>query len=109
MENGVHFKCGAKRIISILSVHADMIVMGVNHEKYDNSLNIVRNASCTSNCLVPLAEVIHDNFGIVEGLLTHSMSSLTLKRLGGPFGKLWCMAIGLPRTSSLHPLVLPRP
>lgn len=39
---GVHFKCGAKRVISILSVHATMIVMGVNHEKYDNSLNIVR-------------------------------------------------------------------
>ncbi len=66
-----HIKGGAKKVvISAPSADAPMFVMGVNHDKVTAADTIVSNASCTTNCLAPLAKSINDNFGIVEGLMT---------------------------------------
>jgi len=86
-----HFKGGAKKvIISAPSADAPMFVMGVNQDKYTKDMTVVSNASCTTNCLAPLAKVINDNFGIVEGLMTtiHAATG-TQKTVDSPSNKDW--------------------
>ncbi|MBP0905320.1 type I glyceraldehyde-3-phosphate dehydrogenase [Mariniflexile gromovii] len=86
-----HITAGAKKVaISAPSADAPMFVMGVNNKKITAKDTIVSNASCTTNCLAPLAKVINDNFGIIEGLMTtvHATTATQLT-VDGPSKKDW--------------------
>ena len=87
-----HINAGAKKVILSAPSKDDtpMFVMGVNHMELTDDIKIFSNASCTTNCLAPLAKVIHDNFGIVEGLMTtvHATTA-TQKTVDGPSMKDW--------------------
>jgi glyceraldehyde 3-phosphate dehydrogenase len=87
-----HITAGAKHVVLSAPSKDDtpMFVMGVNHTKYKADMQIVSNASCTTNCLAPVTKVLHDNFGIIEGLMTtvHSTTA-TQKTVDGPSKKDW--------------------
>ncbi|MEI6679425.1 MAG: type I glyceraldehyde-3-phosphate dehydrogenase [Mariniphaga sp.] len=87
-----HLDAGAKKVIMSAPSKDDtpMFVMGVNNTKYTSDMNFVSNASCTTNCLAPIAKVLHDNFGILEGLMTtvHATTA-TQKTVDSPSGKDW--------------------
>ncbi len=86
-----HIRAGAKKVVISAPAKDDVtptFVCGVNLDRYEKSMNIVSNASCTTNCLAPLAKVINDNFGIVEGLMTtvHATTN-TQKTVDAPSSK----------------------
>jgi glyceraldehyde 3-phosphate dehydrogenase len=86
-----HLKAGAKKVvISAPSADAPMFVMGVNEGKYTADMDVVSNASCTTNCLAPMAKILNDNWGIEEGLMTtvHATTA-TQKTVDGPSKKDW--------------------
>jgi len=87
-----HLNAGAKKVIMSAPSKDDtpMFVMGVNQNKYTKDMNFVSNASCTTNCLAPVAKVLNDNFGIIEGLMTtvHATTA-TQKTVDGPSAKDW--------------------
>ncbi len=88
---GKHLKAGAKKvIISAPSSDAPMFVMGVNHKELKADEQVFSNASCTTNCLAPIAKVLHDNFEITDGLMTtiHATTA-TQKTVDGPSLKDW--------------------
>jgi glyceraldehyde 3-phosphate dehydrogenase len=88
----LHIKAGAKRVIMSAPAKDDTptFVMGVNTDKYTADMAVVSNASCTTNCLAPIAKVLNDNFGIVEGLMTtvHAVTA-TQKTVDSPSAKDW--------------------
>ncbi len=87
-----HLDAGAKKVVMSAPSKDDtpMFVMGVNNTSYSNDMNFVSNASCTTNCLAPIAKVLNDNFGIVDGLMTtiHATTA-TQKTVDGPSMKDW--------------------
>ncbi len=86
-----HLAAGARKvIISAPSADAPMFVMGVNQDSYRPEMNVISNASCTTNCLAPIAKVLNDKWGIVEGLMTtcHAVTA-TQKTVDGPSKKDW--------------------
>lgn len=87
-----HIDAGAKRVVLSAPAKDDTptFVMGVNHKSYTKDQSIISNASCTTNCLAPLAKVLHDKFGIAEGLMTtvHAVTA-TQKTVDGPSAKDW--------------------
>ena len=87
-----HLNAGAKKVVLSAPSKDDtpMYVMGVNHKELTSDVHIFSNASCTTNCLAPLAKVVHDNFGIVEGLMTtvHATTA-TQRTVDGPSMKDW--------------------
>lgn len=87
-----HLDAGAKKVVMSAPSKDDtpMFVMGVNQDTYTKNMNFVSNASCTTNCLAPIAKVLHDKFGITEGLMTtvHSTTA-TQKTVDGPSQKDW--------------------
>mgnify|MGYP000846038822 FL=1 len=85
-----HFVGGAKKVvITAPSSDAPMFVMGVNEKTYTPDIKIVSNSSCTTNCLAPLAKVMHDNFGIAEGLTTVHSVTATQRSVDGSSRKNW--------------------
>lgn len=86
-----HIAGGAKKVvISAPGKEVPMFVYGVNHNLYESGMDVVSNASCTTNCLAPIAKILNDNFGIAEGLMTtvHSVTATQLT-VDGPSKKDW--------------------